>query len=133
MSMTGKILIIAFLIAIVWNLGAGFYYMMTDKGRSNRTVRALSWRIGLSVLLIVLIIIGMLTFSRMACKAGSGEWGIGNRKAGTVRIAAFSIPHSLFSIPGFTAHTQTRTARARPRRRSASTRPRLQSRNGCRR
>ena len=61
MSMTGKILIIAFLIAIVWNLGAAFYYMMTDKGRSNRTVRALSWRIGLSVLLIVLIIIGMLT------------------------------------------------------------------------
>ena len=61
MSMTGKILIIAFLIAIVWNLGAGFYYMMTDKGRSNRTVRALSWRIGLSVLLIVLVIMGMLT------------------------------------------------------------------------
>ena len=59
MSMTGKILIIAFLIAIVWNLGAGFYYMMTDKGRSNRSVRALSWRIGLSVLLIVLIIIGV--------------------------------------------------------------------------
>ena len=55
------LLIVAFLIAIVWNLGAGLYYMMTDKGRSNRTVKALSWRIGLSVLLIVLIIIGMLT------------------------------------------------------------------------
>ena len=61
MSMTGKILIIAFLIAIVWNLGAGFYYMMTDKGTTNRTVRALTWRIGLSVLLILLVIAGILT------------------------------------------------------------------------
>jgi hypothetical protein len=59
--MTSKILIVVFLIAIVWNLGAGLYYMMTDKGGSNRTVRSLTWRIGLSVLLIVLIAIGMAT------------------------------------------------------------------------
>lgn len=59
--MTSKILIVVFLIAIVWNLGAGLYYMMTDKGGTDRTVKALTRRIGLSVLLIVLIIIGMLT------------------------------------------------------------------------
>lgn len=60
-SMLSKILIVVFLVAIVWNLGAGLYYMMTDKGGSDRTVKALTRRIGLSVLLIVLIIIGIAT------------------------------------------------------------------------
>ncbi len=59
--MTSKILIVVFLIAIVWNLGAGLYYMMTDKGGTNRTVKALTRRIALSVLLIILIIIGIFT------------------------------------------------------------------------
>lgn len=59
--MLSKILIVVFLIAIVWNLGAGLYYMMTDKGGSDRTVQALTRRIGLSVLLIVLIIVGIAT------------------------------------------------------------------------
>ncbi|MGB0133731.1 twin transmembrane helix small protein [Dokdonella sp.] len=59
--MTSKILIVVFLIAIVWNLGAGLYYMMTDKGESDRTVKALTRRIALSVVLIILIIIGMAT------------------------------------------------------------------------
>ena len=53
--------VIAFFIVILWNLGAGLYYMMTDKGITNRTVRALTWRIGLSVLLILLVIAGILT------------------------------------------------------------------------
>ncbi len=59
--MLSKILIVVFLVAIIWNLGAGLYYMMTDKGGSDRTVKALTRRIGLSVLLIVLIIIGIAT------------------------------------------------------------------------
>lgn len=59
--MFSKILIVAFLIAIVWNLGAGLYYMMTDRGGSDRTVKALTKRVALSVILIVLIIIGMAT------------------------------------------------------------------------
>lgn len=53
--------IIAVFILIVWNLGAGLYYMMTDKGGSNRMVKSLTWRIGLSVGLIVLVIIGHFT------------------------------------------------------------------------
>lgn len=59
--MLSKIVIVVFLVAIVWNLGAGLYYMMTDKGGTDRTVKALTRRIGLSVLLIVLIIIGIAT------------------------------------------------------------------------
>lgn len=56
-----KLLIIAFIILIIWNLGAGLYYMMVDKGKTNRTVRSLSWRIGLSVLLIGLLFLGIIT------------------------------------------------------------------------
>ncbi|HET9484533.1 MAG TPA: twin transmembrane helix small protein [Xanthomonadales bacterium] len=56
-----KLLIVAVFIAVLWNLGAALYYMMTDKGQSNRTVRSLSWRIGLSVGLILLVILGIAT------------------------------------------------------------------------
>jgi len=55
------LIVIAFFIFILWNLGAGLYYMMVDKGRSKRTVNSLTWRIGLSVGLIVLVIIGIAT------------------------------------------------------------------------
>ncbi|HEU0152731.1 MAG TPA: twin transmembrane helix small protein [Arenimonas sp.] len=56
-----KLLIIAFLIVILWNLGAGLYYMMVDKGKTDRTVKSLSWRIGLSVTLILLVVAGILS------------------------------------------------------------------------
>lgn len=53
------LLVVAFLIAIVWNLGAGLYYLLTDRGRTRRTVRALTWRVGLSVTLFALIVLGI--------------------------------------------------------------------------
>jgi len=56
-----KLLIIAFLVLILWNLGAGLYYMMVDKGSTDRTVKSLSWRIGLSIALIALVILGIYT------------------------------------------------------------------------
>ena len=56
-----KVLIFLFLIVIIYNLFAGLYYMMTDKGKTDRTVRSLTWRIGLSVFLILLVIVGILT------------------------------------------------------------------------
>ncbi|MDP1698650.1 MAG: twin transmembrane helix small protein [Xanthomonadaceae bacterium] len=59
--MAQKLLIIAFMLVIVYNLGAGLYYMMLDKGQSNRTVKALTRRIVLSVALIALIAIGIVT------------------------------------------------------------------------
>ena len=53
------LLIVAFLIAIIWNLGAGLYYMMSDKGESKRTVNALTKRIVLSVILILLLVLAI--------------------------------------------------------------------------
>jgi len=51
------LVIIAFLIVILWNLGAGLYYMLVDKGESKRTVNALTRRIALSIALILLIVL----------------------------------------------------------------------------
>ncbi|UYB52828.1 twin transmembrane helix small protein [Xanthomonas sp. AM6] len=55
------LLIVAFLLVILWNLGAGLYYLLVDRGQSKRTVNALTWRIGLSVGLILLVILGIYT------------------------------------------------------------------------
>lgn len=55
------LLIVAMLALILWNLGAGLYYMVVDKGTTNRTVNALTKRIVLSVALIVLVIAGIGT------------------------------------------------------------------------
>jgi succinate dehydrogenase/fumarate reductase cytochrome b subunit len=59
--MLGTVLILVFFIAIVYNLGAGLFFMMTDKGESDRTLKALTRRIALSVLLIALVILGIWT------------------------------------------------------------------------
>ncbi|RYZ71649.1 MAG: twin transmembrane helix small protein [Lysobacteraceae bacterium] len=53
------LLIIAFLIVILWNLGAGLYYLLVDKGQSKRTVNALTRRIAFSVVLILLVALGI--------------------------------------------------------------------------
>lgn len=49
------LIIIGVLILIVWNLGAGLYYMLVDKGQTKRTVNALTRRIALSVALIAFV------------------------------------------------------------------------------
>lgn len=59
--MLSKVLILLFLVAIIYNLGAGLYFMMTDKSGSDRVLKALTRRIGLSVLLIVLVILAIAT------------------------------------------------------------------------
>ena len=52
-----KIFIILFLIFILYSLGSGLYFLVRDKSRSNRVVKALSWRIGLSLLLFILLFV----------------------------------------------------------------------------
>lgn len=53
-----KIIIILFLLVIVGSLGSALFYLVRDKGGSNRTVKALTIRIGLSVTLFVLLMLG---------------------------------------------------------------------------
>ena len=56
-----KIIITLFLVFIIGSLFSGLYYLIKDKGTSERTVRALTVRISLSVLLFILLIIGYAT------------------------------------------------------------------------
>ena len=53
------LVIVAFLAMIVWNLGAGLYYLLVDKGQSKRTVNALTRRIALSIGLILLVVLAI--------------------------------------------------------------------------
>jgi len=53
--------ILGFLALILYNLGAGLYYMLVDKGATKRTVNALTKRIALSVVLILLVAAGIAT------------------------------------------------------------------------
>ena len=47
------LLVVAFLLVILWNLGSALYYLLVDRGQSKRTVNALTRRIGFLILLIV--------------------------------------------------------------------------------
>jgi Na+-driven multidrug efflux pump len=53
-----RYLVIAFLIFIVFSLGSALFYLVRDKGRSDRAVKALTVRVGLSVALFVLLMLG---------------------------------------------------------------------------
>jgi putative copper export protein len=55
------LIIVAIMLLIIYNLGAGLYYMLVDKDGSKRTVNALTRRVALSVGLIILVIIGIAT------------------------------------------------------------------------
>ena len=49
------------LFIIIGSLFSGLFYLIRDKGTSERTVRALTVRISLSVLLFILLMIGYAT------------------------------------------------------------------------
>ncbi|MBC3832118.1 twin transmembrane helix small protein [Undibacterium amnicola] len=52
-----KILVAIAFLLIFFSLGSALVYLMKDKGKSNRTVKALAFRVGFSVSLFVLILI----------------------------------------------------------------------------
>lgn len=56
-----KIIIIGLLLFVVFSLGSALFYLVTDDGKSDRVVKSLTWRIGLSVLIFVLLLIGQAT------------------------------------------------------------------------
>ncbi len=53
-----RIIVILFLIAIVGSLASALYVLVTDRGGSNRTVKALALRVGLSLTLFLLLMAG---------------------------------------------------------------------------
>ncbi len=53
-----KLVIVAFLVVIVGSLASALFYLMRDKGNSDRTVKALTLRVALSVTLFLLLMLG---------------------------------------------------------------------------
>ena len=54
------LLILAVMLGILVSLGAGLFFLVRDRGRSERTVISLSIRVALSVLLLVLLAWGFV-------------------------------------------------------------------------
>lgn len=50
-----KILIIIFLITIVYSLGSALIFLVRDRGKGDRMVKRLAWRIGLSLVLFIFL------------------------------------------------------------------------------
>jgi hypothetical protein len=50
-----NVLILVVMLGILVSLGAGLFFLVRDRGRSERTVISLTVRVALSVLLLVLL------------------------------------------------------------------------------
>ena len=56
-----KIIIVLLLIAVLVSLASGMFFLVNDKGESDRTVKSLTIRISLSIALFLMLIIGYFT------------------------------------------------------------------------
>lgn len=54
-----KIIIAVLLVLMLWSLGSAFWYMLRDRGQGTRTVKALTARIAIWVILLSTIIAGI--------------------------------------------------------------------------
>lgn len=53
-----KIIVLLFVVFILGSLFSALYFLLKDKGRSDRTVKALTIRVVLSVTLFALLVLG---------------------------------------------------------------------------
>jgi hypothetical protein len=50
-----KFIILLFLLTILYSLASSFFFLVKDKGAGARTVQRLTWRVGLSLVLFLLL------------------------------------------------------------------------------
>jgi amino acid transporter len=55
--MLAKAVIVIFMLVILYSLGSAFVFMVRDKGQGERALHRLMWRIGLSLVLLLLLYI----------------------------------------------------------------------------
>ena len=53
-----RIIVILFVILIIASLGSALFFLVNDRGRSDRIVKALALRVGLSLTLFLLLMAG---------------------------------------------------------------------------
>jgi branched-subunit amino acid transport protein AzlD len=52
-----KIFVAIAFVLIIASLGSALFFLMRDKGKSNRTVQALAMRVGLSISLFLMVLV----------------------------------------------------------------------------
>ena len=78
-----KLVLILLLGAIAVSLFSGLFFLVKDKGQTNRTANALSVRIGLSIVAIVVVLIaGVTGVLEMNPDPRTGRGGTGPAEAG---------------------------------------------------
>jgi hypothetical protein len=60
-SLLFKIVIILLLLAILVSLASGLFFMIKDKGQTQRAVTSLTFRISISIALFVMLFVGYAT------------------------------------------------------------------------
>ena len=53
-----RVIVFLFLAVILFSLGSALYYLIKDKGQSDRTVKALTVRITFSIVLFLILMLG---------------------------------------------------------------------------
>jgi hypothetical protein len=53
-----RYVVLLFVALILASLFSGLFFLIRDQGRSKRTVKALTWRVGLSLALFLLLLAG---------------------------------------------------------------------------
>ena len=56
-----KTLVVILLLIVILSLGTALYHLVSHKGNSDKLVKSLTWRIGLSVFIFVLLLVGQAT------------------------------------------------------------------------
>ena len=72
--MLSKVIIVIFLIVILYSLGSAFFFMLKDKGEGDRALKRLTWRIGLSIFLLLLLYV-MVQMGWINLPAGPVNYG----------------------------------------------------------
>jgi hypothetical protein len=55
------LLIILAMVGIVVSLGFGLYFLVTDRGESDRTIWSLTFRVGFAVVLLIILAVGFMS------------------------------------------------------------------------
>jgi len=55
------LLIIVVMLGIFVSLGSGLYFLVRDRGKTERTIISLSIRVTLAILLLILLMIGFMS------------------------------------------------------------------------
>ena len=71
-----KAVIIIFMVFILYSLGSAFVFMVRDRGKGERALHRLMWRIGLSIFLLILLYV-MFQLGWIESSGGPINYGTG--------------------------------------------------------